>query len=431
MRVLAVSFLALLVACGGSGTDGETPDPVDPEVCDGIDNDGDGLVDQEDDDLQAAGALGVYYPDMDGDGFGDPDAGRLLCEEVPGWIEDSTDCDDARPRVHPGATERCDGFDNDCDEATPDEGVAFESEDGEITDLTEAITSSAAPYLIDANTSGVYTFCPGTWTIGALTVADGEDVQVVGIGGPEAVTLTGGYQTLTLGAFSTVELRDLSMVGHTGDNGAAVSCPADAELTVEGVVFEGNDSTISGGTMSIGDGCEATLTNTRFVDAASGVGGGHLTIFGGEVEATDCEFLDGVSHGGGAVFVNALGATTPASFTCTRCALQGNTAESGGALQVVESTATLIESAVMGNTATNGGGGIAVGAGPGQAASVTLTTVSFDDNQLVGGPDAQGTSVLAGGLISVDPYEPVSFAYDYEGSTQTVVCDAFTGCAAP
>jgi len=428
MRVVTILALALLVACGG--TDGETSDPSEPEICDGIDNDGDGLIDQEDDSLQAEGALGIYYPDNDGDGFGDLQAGRLLCDMVPGWTEDSTDCDDTRAQVHPGATERCDGLDNDCDESTPDEGVAFESEDGEITDLTELISSSAAPYLIEADTSGVYTFCEGTWSIGAITVAKGQDVQILGIGRSEEVILTGGYQTLTLGAFSTAELRDLRMTEHTGDNGAAVHCAAEAELTVQGVVFEGNESTQTGGAMMISSGCQATLTATRFLDSVSGMAGGHLRIVGGDVEATDCDFSEGLSAAGGAVSVSSIDSSTPSSFTCTGCTFQANEAEVGGALALLQSTATLTDSAIQGGIATSGAG-IYLGAGPGAEATANLTTVSFDLNQLNDDPTAEGLSVFAGGVISHDPYEVVTAAYDYEGSSQTVVCEAFAGCAAP
>ncbi|MCA9541594.1 MAG: putative metal-binding motif-containing protein, partial [Myxococcales bacterium] len=33
----------------------------------------------------------------------------------PGHVGDADDCDDADPAVHPGASERCNGADDDCD----------------------------------------------------------------------------------------------------------------------------------------------------------------------------------------------------------------------------------------------------------------------------------------------------------------------------
>ncbi|MBM4398626.1 MAG: hypothetical protein FJ087_23435, partial [Deltaproteobacteria bacterium] len=44
------------------------------------------------------------------------------CAAAAGWVADSTDCDDVRAAVHPGAAEACNGLDDDCDGGV-DEGV--------------------------------------------------------------------------------------------------------------------------------------------------------------------------------------------------------------------------------------------------------------------------------------------------------------------
>jgi hypothetical protein len=56
----------------------------------------------------------LSYRDADGDGFGNPDV-STTCPEGDGWVSDADDCDDDDPEIHPGATERCNGADDDCD----------------------------------------------------------------------------------------------------------------------------------------------------------------------------------------------------------------------------------------------------------------------------------------------------------------------------
>jgi hypothetical protein len=106
------------------GTDCDDGDaevnPGEVEVCDGVDNNCDGDVDE--------GLLSTWYADEDSDGFGDPAIVREDCadEQPSGWVADSSDCDDGEPAVNPLADEVCDGVDNDCDDET-DEGDALDA----------------------------------------------------------------------------------------------------------------------------------------------------------------------------------------------------------------------------------------------------------------------------------------------------------------
>jgi hypothetical protein len=58
----------------------------------------------------------TYYRDFDGDGFGGIQSGSISsCAPLPFYATKGGDCDDNSEKVNPGATEVCDGRDNDCD----------------------------------------------------------------------------------------------------------------------------------------------------------------------------------------------------------------------------------------------------------------------------------------------------------------------------
>lgn len=57
----------------------------------------------------------VWYRDSDGDGWGTDDETRSSCTEPEGFAGRSGDCDDGNSAVNPGASESCDGVDEDCD----------------------------------------------------------------------------------------------------------------------------------------------------------------------------------------------------------------------------------------------------------------------------------------------------------------------------
>ena len=85
------------------------------EICNGIDDDCDRLIDDSDDSLSSVG-LETFYEDADGDGYGTADVTRAACVLPAAHAAQAGDCDDLRPSVHPGADEVCgSGLDEDCD----------------------------------------------------------------------------------------------------------------------------------------------------------------------------------------------------------------------------------------------------------------------------------------------------------------------------
>jgi hypothetical protein len=97
-----------------------TVHPGAAETCNGIDDNCSGVIDE--------GVKTTYFADADGDGFGNPSVNTQACTRPTGYVTSNTDCNDTNNAVHPGATEVCNGIDDNCngsvDEGNPGGGVA-------------------------------------------------------------------------------------------------------------------------------------------------------------------------------------------------------------------------------------------------------------------------------------------------------------------
>jgi hypothetical protein len=90
--------------------------PDAQEVCDGIDNNCDGEVDED--------VLLTFYADQDGDGFGTPNEPIDACSAPTGYVPFGNDCDDSSADIYTGAPEQCTEIDDDCD-GDVDEDLVF------------------------------------------------------------------------------------------------------------------------------------------------------------------------------------------------------------------------------------------------------------------------------------------------------------------
>ena len=88
--------------------------PGATEICNNLDDDCDGSIDE---------SLGsVWYADADGDGYGNAANAQTACSQPASFVANSNDCDDQNASIYPGATEICNDLDDNCN-AQIDENV--------------------------------------------------------------------------------------------------------------------------------------------------------------------------------------------------------------------------------------------------------------------------------------------------------------------
>ena len=176
-------------------------DDSDPEVhpgaeepYDGVDNDCDGEVDED------GGAPRFdWFHDGDGDGYGDA-YDLLEAEKQPyGYVPNDNDCDDDDALIFPGADERCNDLDDDCDVQIDEDGAC---EELDITGADDWWTGDASNDEAGSSLAG-----------GEDLTGDGTDDFIIGAPGSS----TGGQFYLMpgeyLGYYSGLELDQASGSG--------------------------------------------------------------------------------------------------------------------------------------------------------------------------------------------------------------------------
>lgn len=407
-----------------------------PETCNGVDDNCNGSIDEDPTDAK------TWYRDGDSDGFGlSGSVGYEACSPpaatVP-WVDNDDDCNDASSASFPGAVERCDGLDNDCngriDDEPEDPLTFYRDADNDLYGSTTVFVEGCFPSdgyigrggdcddgdeLINPGApetcNTVDDDCDGFVDTGAVDAptwwrdGDGDGFAATGAEFRTACEQPSGF-TDTLGDCNDAEATIRPGIAERCD-GVDTDCdPTSSEdglIALDGVTVTSLEDAASAATA----GSEIAICagswsgNLTFADDISLIGpqGAARTTLSpaaagrpilrfdgaGALTISDLTFDAGNADLGGAIFSRTASTITVRDSTFTN-----NKAIDGGAIYGDDATSLILSDCTFSTNSASGDGG-AVFAGP-----LTVERSTFSDNSA----GARGGALcLSGGDAIFDP----------------------------
>ena len=303
--------------------------PGEDEVCDDLDNDCDGVEDED-----AIDAV-TWYADADSDGWGDDSTSTTACDNPGDYVEYGGDCDDSDEDVNPGESESCNGEDDDCDSDVDE-------------DFDDTDSDGTADCVDDCPVSADPTASSGDGSASSPYAGINEAISLRGGYCDEIVLLSGTYyETFDFGG------DDLSITSDAGAASTVIDGSGSGSVVT---VSSGETSaaTLDGVTLTDGGGTFATSPG----GSTSTSQGGALWVYSSDVTVTDCVIEDNAVTGRG-----AAGYFYDWDGLFEGNTVEGNSSEKSGrvgaGLFLESSAGSILSNTISGNeaSATNSGGG--------------------------------------------------------------------------
>ena len=378
-------------SCGGTDCNDNDASvyPGATETCNGVDDNCNGTVDDNPVDPS------TFYADTDGDSYGNLSSPTTACTLPAGYVVDSTDCKDEDATIHPGATETCNGVDDNCD-GQIDEGLSlntyYQDADGDTYgNPNQTLISCTQPdgYVTDnrdcddtnpevnpamviqdavnaASDGDVVYVCDGTYDEN-VTISD-KAITLIGES-TDAIINGNGINTIIVTGTSNAVIENLTITGGDEWGGVVIEpSPSGSTLSVEGCIVTNNTIGIigSGGNFDFSSGFYSlTIDNTEVSNNGVGI-----------------EFDDGFLTGG-----------TLLDAVIRNSTVTGNQSGMWIYQQEGESSVSIEDSTIDSNgipaIETFGGGGV------GPSSSIIISGGSISNNSYLYGDISDGASAIA------------------------------------
>lgn len=317
------------------------------EICDGVDNNCDSQIDE-----------GLFYPDLDHDGYGDRNATGLSCPAPEGYISNNGDSDDSNYFINPGITEICrNGID--------DNGNGVEDENCTATTLHVPGNYETIQNAINvAINDDVIQVADGTY-VENLDFR-GKSITVKSDNGPLFTFIDGGLNGPVVSfqaAFSSSNTPRAMLEGFTLTNGLAEYGGGiysnNIHSTINNCRIIQNSSTIDGGGIyKESESCGGiTVSNSIISGNSAGGSGGGVCSAANEGLITGFNIINSNITGNIALEGNGGGLYfgKNANGNLINCTISGNHAQiSGGGFKADTWASVYVKNSILWGNATDG-----------------------------------------------------------------------------